>query len=100
MDRVVGAEPPDRQSLPACQRPPKGPEVFQELPLVGDAAARRLLCMMVHCQWQMIVWAFILCLYSWVPEGNLLVWEHHLGVVNLPAWLTDQAVFRWVSWRI
>jgi len=40
----VGSEPPDGQSLSACECASKSTEVIQELSSVGHAIARCILC--------------------------------------------------------
>ena len=48
MGRVVGAEPPDRRSISACECPSWQPGFLQALPSVADTAARRSLCLMLQ----------------------------------------------------
>ncbi len=47
MGRVVGAEPPDRRSISACECPPWQTSSLQALPSVADTVARRSLCLMI-----------------------------------------------------
>ena len=48
MGRVVGAEPPDRRSVSACECPSWQTGFLQALPSMADTAARRSLC--VRCK--------------------------------------------------
>lgn len=48
MGRVVGAEPPDRRSVSACECPSWQTGFLQALPSMADTAARRSLCLMMQ----------------------------------------------------